>query len=264
MIRLMPAACAIAIVICLAASAGAAQLLSHRALYRVSLGGDAGRIQDATGAAAMDLERTCDGWIISQRMTTDMAVGDDQTLRMETRFAGWESMDHQKYRFAVRNSVGDEHETFKGNAEAGSANAPGSVTYTVPRQGKLALPDGVLFPIGHIKRLIDAATAVRQMVSATVFEGSDKVGTRLATTFIRPSASQRSAAHSVTGKFSATRAWTMRTAYFPATGTGSVPDFEVQATQFENGVADDILLDYGEFSVLLTLQSVEALPAPAC
>lgn len=261
MTRSFPAVSLAVLSFCLAAAASAAQLVPHRALYQVSLDGDAGNIQDATGAAAMDLERTCDGWIISQRMKADLTVSGDRVLQMETRFAGWESDDQLKYRFAVRNIFGDEHESFKGSADAGSADAPGSVRYTAPREGEVPLPQGVLFPVGHVSRLIDDASGGQQFVTATIFEGSDKVGTRLATTFIRPSSAKRP---TVSDELADIESWTMRTAYFPAEGSGSVPDFEVQATQFANGVADDILLDYGDFSVLLSLQSFELLPQPDC
>lgn len=247
-----------------AAGAAAAELASHRAFYKVTLDRGSTGITGATGIAASALERTCDGWIISQRMEADISIGEGQTLRMDTRFAGWESLNQNNYRFAVRSSFGANQDTFKGSAEGGSAAGKGSVTYTAPTSGTLPLPHDVLFPVGHLRRLIDAAAGGKRLVSATVFEGSDDAGPRLATTFIRPAPPADAAMAGVLGDHAGVPAWMMRTAYFPPEGAGSVPDFEVEAGQLANGIVTDIKLDYGEFSVLLSLESLEPLPPPSC
>ncbi len=74
---LRPLALAAALVVGLVAAApAAAGLVPHRAIYSVKLGSvraNAGFV-DARGAAKMVLEKTCDGWIMTQEMTMDMGT----------------------------------------------------------------------------------------------------------------------------------------------------------------------------------------------
>jgi hypothetical protein len=43
-----------------------------------------------------------------------------------------------------------------------------------------------------------------------------------------------------------------------------VPEHEQVFRIFATGVVDEMLLDYGDFTLRADLQSVEALPAPQC
>jgi hypothetical protein len=56
----------------------------------------------------------------------------------------------------------------------------------------------------------------------------------------------------------------MRLAFYPVDSTVSVPEYEIQVVQLDNGIADALVLDYGSFKVNLNLEKVEALPPPAC
>jgi hypothetical protein len=60
----------------------------------------------------------------------------------------------------------------------------------------------------------------------------------------------------------------MHTAYFPRNPTSDrpagTPEFEVAYRLFQNGVATEIVFDYGTFAMRATLSKLEALPAPAC
>jgi hypothetical protein len=59
----------------------------------------------------------------------------------------------------------------------------------------------------------------------------------------------------------------MRVAFFDrnaggAGGGASAPDYEVGLRYFENGVADEMQMDFGEFSVNGALQELALLPNP--
>ncbi|MEE8560076.1 MAG: DUF1849 family protein, partial [Alphaproteobacteria bacterium] len=58
--------------------------------------------------------------------------------------------------------------------------------------------------------------------------------------------------------------WRMRLAFFPVQSAAPEPDYELGVRLFDNGVAGDLVLDYGDFTLLATLERIEALAKPAC
>jgi hypothetical protein len=248
-----------------AAQAGEAKaLFPHRALYIVHLKSPTSGISDANGAAATTLEKTCDGWISTSRMTTDLSTEDGDEVRMDSRLSGWESTDGTLYRFVASNDFGDNKESFKGNATSNGPNGPAKVEYSVPTQTTLPLPVDTLFPVAYLRRLIERARAGDRMVTAVTFDGTEAVGPRQATAFIRPAPKPGADLAAKLGDHAGEAAWSMRIAYFPTEGSALTPDFEVEAVQLESGIVTSILADYSDFSVILDLQSIEPLDAPRC
>lgn len=244
--------------------AAAADLLPHRALYEVSLA-DGGRSgSTATGAVATTLERTCDGWIVTTRMTADLSLEGEQSLAMDIRVATWESGDFRDYRFAVRNKVGQLQTAFKGSANAPGDGQGATVTYTVPTDGTLSLPDGVVFPLGHLSMLIDRARAGDRLVSATVFDGTEDVGARPVTAFIRESPPIDPETAGIIGDNMGDGAWFMRAAYFKPGDVGAAPEYEVEVLQLDNGIAAAFSADYGLYAMQMDLRSLEVLSLPSC
>ena len=58
--------------------------------------------------------------------------------------------------------------------------------------------------------------------------------------------------------------WRVVMAYFDPEENGVAPDYEQELRVFANGVIDELVLDYGDFSLDAELVDLEALPAPDC
>ncbi len=247
-----------------AAAADADPLFAHSALYVVQLRSPTTGIAQANGAAATTMERTCDGWISTSRMTTELTTEDGQVVRMDARLSGWESVDGTAYRFVASSQFADDKESFKGSAVSQGPSGPAKVDYTVPGAASLALPDGTLFPVAHLRHLIARALAGERMVTAVTFDGTEAIGPRLATAFIRPAPKPDADLAAKLGSHAADAAWNIRIAYFPTDGSSLMPDFEVEVLQLQSGIAAAIVADYPDFAIVLHLQSIEALDAPHC
>ena len=102
------------------------------------------------------------------------------------------------------------------------------------------------------------------MATAIVFDGTEAVGARLATAFVRPAAPLDAETVAKLGGHATEAAWNMRVAYFPADGSALTPDFEVETVQLQSGIVASIVADYPDFAMLLRLQSLEPLAAPRC
>jgi hypothetical protein len=117
----------------------------------------------------------------------------------------------------------------------------------------------------HTVRGLAAARAGSRMMVVPLFDGTSPDGAQDTTTVIsawqQPQANERFPA---LGSLGSAR---MRVAFFDrvATGAGggaSAPDYEVGLRYFENGVADDLKMDFGEFSVDGKMQELAILPNP--
>ena len=56
----------------------------------------------------------------------------------------------------------------------------------------------------------------------------------------------------------------MRLAFFPLKSRESTPDFEMALDYHDNGIAQNILQSFKNFSLVGKLQSIEALPRRGC
>lgn len=73
-----------------------------------------------------------------------------------------------------------------------------------------------------------------------------------------------SAASAVDAALLPSPSWPMTLAFFNLDGPGDIPDFEVRLNYHENGVADALLQDFGDFSLRGSLVKLHALPKPEC
>ena len=53
-------------------------------------------------------------------------------------------------------------------------------------------------------------------------------------------------------------------AFFPAGSNDPAPDYEVGLRYYVNGVADQVIQSFGNFSLKGKLEKLEALPRPDC
>ena len=98
-----------------------------------------------------------------------------------------------------------------------------------------------------------------------LFDGTSADGAQDTTTVI--SAWQPPAANARFPDLAKLGSARMRVAFFDrkdsgAGGGASAPDYEVGLRYFENGVADEMKMDFGEFSVDGKLQELALLPNP--
>ena len=264
---LRPLALGAALVVGLVAAApAAAGLVPHRAIYSVKLGSvraNAGFV-DARGAAKMVWEKTCDGWIMTQEMTVDMGTAAGGVIKQDIRSAGWESLDGNTYRFAVRTVMGREVEGFKGEARLGAAGKPGRAKFKVPAGKTMTLPEGTLFPAGHTAWLIERALAGDRQAPRVVFDGTDGQGPRKVIAFIGPRVESGRHGKKGLGALVQRPGWNIRMAFYPLDSRAAAPEFEIEVLQLDNGVVPRLVLDYPQLTVVMTMEKIEAIPPPRC
>ncbi len=125
-----------------------------------------------------------------------------------------------------------------------------------------------MFPLGHSIWLIDQALAGKRQVSVAVFDGADGEGPQQVTAFIGPKL--KPTEHipkeklKALGPLSQRPGWNIRMGFFELDSQESAPEYEVEILQLDNGITPLLTLDYQDFTVVLTQESLEEIPQPDC
>jgi hypothetical protein len=255
-----------AIVALLAGPLAAAEIASHRALYKMSLGragGDSG-VTGASGTMAYQWGEACDGWTVEQSYRMKMGYAESPDVSIASNFVTWEAKDGLRYRFnqkETRNGADDED--VKGEAKLDGAGQGGTATFEQPNGKSVKLPAGVLFPSAHTIALIRKAEAGENFMSQQVFDGATAESAVLVSAVIGPKvdpdpdAAKKSPLLNRPG-------WRVRLAFFPADQKAEKPDYELGMVLLDNGISRDMIIDYGDYAIRAKLEDIEALPKPGC
>lgn len=249
------------------AVAGAVEIASHRAVYALTMGkarGQGGAFVAAQGAMRMALEKTCDGWLMNQSMKMQLRTVDGNAVSQSLTFTAWESLDGLDYRFVSRSDANGKYSEARGNAKVESGSRTGKVWYRGPQPSEMVLPGNTHFPVGHMALLIERAKAGERSISMPVFDGSDQGGPQEVAAFVGQAVAEGGGKFAALGPLLRGPGWNMRLAFYPVGGRESVSEYEIEVVQLENGVSPRLMLDYHDFSVVLSMQSIEPLAQPSC
>ena len=236
------------------AHAGDIPLLSHRASYELNLAQRTGSVTSAHGLMVMTMEDACDAWRVRQGLALSIAR-DEQAIATTSDFDSREGKDGSWYSFEDRtNSDPGGEELSIGSATAGDGTT-GAVEISEPEGDDGLLPPGTVFPMGHLVAILDGAAAGEKLMSHVLFDGTD--GTLVydvSTAIGSPAVSEDNGM----------RVWPVRLAFYAHDSVEETPELEIDARLREDGVAEALSYDYGNFVLSGTLTNLEPLPPPEC
>ena len=239
-------------------------LASHRGIYSLTL--DRARenagIVEVSGAMLYELIDACESWTTRQRFTMTLRNREGTELETGSDYATLESMDGKNLRFSLRQMTqGAITSNVAGQAEL-RADGSGTARYSEPEEKEVAIPPGTLLPNTHTIAALNAARAGQRILVAPIFDGTSADGAQESTTVLAPwqGATPMPEAPSLASLGSSR----MRIAFFEPDGEQAggarTPSYEVSLRYFENGVADDMIMDFGDFTVRARLVRLEEAP----
>ncbi len=244
-------------------SASGIDLLPHVARYSLSrnyASADSG-IAAVKGMMEVRLEISCDGYRIEQYLGFRVLGDDESQFEHLAYLSSFEDAASGEFYFEARTFENRQlTEEFAGKATLNESGS-GKARYTRPETTTQALPKGTVFPIKHLELIIEAARNSEKGVRHTVFDGSTKENPYEISTFIG-TAGQGDGKN--IAALSGATFWPIRLAYFKIGAVKLAPEFEMSADVFENGVIGNMIYDYGNFAIDVTLEEVEALKKPEC
>jgi hypothetical protein len=244
-------------------------LIPHRAVYDISLARtDVGSgVVSADGRMVFEITGDrCEGYRMRQRMMVNIGDEEGNLGLLDFRISTFESGKGDRYSFDSQTMVNEEVV----ESVAGEARRAGSeieVKLKEPSEKTIRLNGDALFPGQHLQALLNAAREHRKFLSVDIYEGagngeaSDAAAAAIG--FVESSGGEGVLTGGV-------RHWPVSVGYFDGTGGREdelgeeLPSYQMSFTLYENGVTNDLVMDYGEYALFGSLEKIEALDAPAC
>jgi hypothetical protein len=247
----------------LAGRAEAAPLAAHHAVYKLTLDTTKEEgVLAATGTMSYDVLDTCSGWTTAQHLVIDLTNKDGQDVRMVSDYATLESKDGTHLDFHTKEMTGSSiTQQLDGTAVLERSGGTGHADFTSPDKKTVLLPLGTLLPMAHTNAIIDAAMAGRKFLSVPLFDGTGSDGAE--DTFVtienwKPPVEQKWSA------LSGLPFGRVHIAFFDRTSDSETPTYEIGMKYYANGVADAMVMNFGEFAMDGALDQFELRPPAHC
>lgn len=252
----------------------AAEIEPHRAAYDLRLDRSLSSpdIASAVGRLEFEWADVCSGWTVQQRSRVLLDRAEGPRIDFGWTLNSWEAKDGQRYRFIIRRFLdGRESAETRGEAELTTAEELGKATFSKPEGLKIALPEDTVFPTSHSLEILARAKKDELPFWRVVFDGSGEDGGLAGVSALpvrtipaeKPSP-QRSEKDAFRKHLDGHPGWRVQLAFFAPDEVDTLPLHEQTLTLYSNGVADDLVFDYGDFTLRANLVELELLPDPGC
>ena len=223
------------------------------------------QVTQAEGRLEYEWDDVCDGWTVRQRTLLTMVHRSGQSFQSNWAINSWESKDGLSYRFFIRRLLaGGETLETRGSAKLEAEGGAGAASFTLPEERQIELPRGTIFPTQHSLEVIKAVESGEVPLWRVVFDGSGDEGLYGINVALARSLPPDLKASIDTPLVRGLPSWRVGVAYFGMESDAAEPEFEQEMRLFANGVVDNLLLDYGDFTLDAALADLEELPAPDC
>jgi hypothetical protein len=240
-----------------------ATLAAHHAVYKLTL--DASReegVLAASGTMTYDVLDTCSAWTTSQHLVLQFTNKDGHDVHMVSDYATLESKDGTHLDFHTRETTdGAVNEQLDGTAVLDHSGGTGHADFTSPQKTTVLLPIGTLLPMAHTAAIIDAAAAGKKFLSVPLFDGTGANGAE--DTFVTIESWKPPATQKWPG-LSTLPMGRVHISFFDRTTDSETPNYEIAMQYFANGVADAMVMDFGDFSMDGAMEQFELRAPPKC
>jgi len=245
----------------------AVTIAPHRAVYALALSQarSGGSVTQAKGRLEYEWDDVCDGWTVRQRTLLTLVNRRGQPIQSNWAMNSWESKDGLKYRFFIRRfHAGGTVESVRGHAELDGPGLGGRAVYQDPEERVILLPEGTVFPTNYSLEMMALAEEDGLPLWRVMFDGfgdEDLLGVSAAMV------SALAAGESATvesAMIADLPSWRVRLAFFPLDRRTPEPDREQGFRVFSNGIFDEMVIDYGDFSIDAELETLSSLPEVSC
>lgn len=274
----MAAACIAAAIVSPLPAAAKTTISSHRAIYDLTLKrkGPDSTLSGVRGRMVFELAGSvCDGWTVNFRMVNEYQSAETPVRIIDSRSSSFETGDGLSMRYNQTEFTDNALQSEKQlSAERKADGSGGSGKIRLPEAGEFTLPAGTVFSMTHQFRIMQAAGEGKNRDESIVFDGGDNGNAYNTITFIgakKPAGSLTPTL--LTGDAATLKqqdAWPMTISYFSlgkdaaSSDNPDTPSYQVSFEMYGNGVADRLVLDYGDFALDGKLANFEFLDQAAC
>lgn len=235
-------------------------IVGQRALYQLVLSKPrAGGVVAGSGRMGFEVMDACDGWAVRQRLEMTLVEADGQVTHTRSDYATFEAKDGRAFRFHNLDVAnGEVTDRIVGSARLERMGGGGTVTYSEPQAKTMPLPPGTLFPMAQTEAIIEAARAGKKVMASPLFDGTGDDGASYSSVAIAGWDKPASSRFAALAKLPSAH---VDVAFFKHTREAMLPDFQIGMRYFLNGVADQLVMKFGGFTMLGRLQHLAILPS---
>ncbi len=249
-------------------------LAAHRAVYDLKLAETRGKraLEAVRGRILYDFSgNACEGYALQFRQVTELDSGEGKSAVSDLRSTTWEDGDAKVFRFNSQNYL-DQRLTESVDGKAERQGDKVTVTLAKPEEKKVDF-GAVAFPSEQMRMIIAAARAGKSLLEVTVYDGSEN-GEKLYQSLtvigrkIEPGERNPTDAAAGQSALAAIPRWPVTVSYFEKSaqkGSGEqTPAYSLAFELYDNGISRALVLDYGDFSVLGEMTTLEVKDAKPC
>jgi hypothetical protein len=244
-------------------------IVPHRAIYDINLARtDQGSgVSSASGRMVFEVTGSkCEGYRIRQRMVVNIGDEEGNLGLLDFRISTYESAEGDVYNFDSQTTINKEViDAIEGEARRHGDSI--EVKLTEPSEKTVTLNGRTLFPSQYLQAIISAAVENRSFLAADIYEGAGTgEASDAASAAIGDAASIRQDGPLRNG----VRRWPVTVGYFTGdkeqeSDLGEeLPTYQMSFTLYENGVTNDLIMDYGDYALAGALKEIEPLTGPEC
>jgi hypothetical protein len=218
-------------------------------------------ITGATGQMSFNIIDGCTGWATNQRMTLIIRNADGTLTTTVSDYVTWESKDEKTFTFSLtENDNGGKTQIDDAGTATHNADGSGVVSYTTPANTRLTLPVGTLFPMQHTEALLAAGRDDQKFISPPLFDGTSATGAQATFVAVLGHLQAQPTAWPALNAIAST---SVDIAFYTRKNDDEQPNFRTSMRYFEDGVATDLVLDFGDFEMGGKLTSL-TIPPSGC
>jgi hypothetical protein len=208
----------------------------------------------------------CSGYNMRQRMVVNIGDEEGNLGVLDFRIETFESGNGDQYRFDSETSLNkNQIESVKGEAR----RDPGGIEIKLeePTEKTIRIDGETLFPSQHLQAILSAASEDRKFMAAEIYEGAGTGDSSDGVSAAIGNPIRTGEGGPLRGGL---RQWPVSVGYFggeqPAKTAMSeeTPTYQMRFNLYENGVTNQLLMDYGNYALSGSLQEIEPLKAAGC
>lgn len=255
------------------AASAASALVSHRAVYDMKLVQAEGQsgIAGLTGRMVYEFSGDkCDGYSVNFRFVTRFQDVNGGLQVTDLQTTSFEDGNSENYQFLSKTFIDQELVESSRGAARQNPDAK-TIDLTEPSEKSIEIGREVQFPTEHMLSILETAASGGRFMAHDIYDGAETGDKVYATTTVigdRALAGEQDQNATPGAELADVPYWPVTVAYFDTeTDDASgelLPVYQLSFRLFENGISDQLVLDYGDFELEGSLTSLEMYDPSTC
>ena len=235
----------------------------HRASYALTLKSSTDEgVLAASGTMTYDVTDACTGWTTAQHLIINLTDRDGRDTHMVQDYATFETKDGTRLTFHTKQMSDDTvTEQLDGVASLDRSGGHGHADFTGPERRRVMLPSGTMLPNAHTIAILQARQMGKRFLSMPLFDGTGSDGAQ--DSFVTIEAWQPPHAEKW-ASLAQLPSGRVHVAFFDRDQKTEMPDYEIGMRYFDNGVAVDLAMNFGDFVMDGRMDQFDLKTAPRC